>query len=126
MLDIVVSFNKSDLKHTFSLPVRIAPESKVDLILGLQTIKNLYLVKIIPEFFQNLDKITPSAIPASPLKKQRVSFSAEDDAQVPHTVLIDTELPPEVISAESASADTIQTEISLPLLTEREIVQQEN
>ena len=64
VLGIVVSFNKSDLKHTFSLPVRIAPESKVDLILGFQTIKNLNLVKIIPEFFQNLDKIMPSAIPA--------------------------------------------------------------
>ena len=72
MLDIVVSFNKSDLKPTFSIPVRIAPESKVDLILGLQTIKNFNLVKILPEFFQKLDKITPSAIPASPLKKQRV------------------------------------------------------
>ena len=126
MLDIVVSFNKSDLKHTFSLPVRIAPESKVDLILGSQTIKNLNLVKIIPEFFQNLDKITPGAIPASPLKKQRVSFSAEDDALVPFTVLIDTELPPEVLSAQSVSADTIQKEIALPLLTERDIVQQEN
>ena len=66
--------------------------------------KNLNLVKIIPEFFQNLDKITPRAIPASPLKKQRVSFSAEDDAQVPHTVLIDTELPPKVISAKSSSS----------------------
>lgn len=94
MLDIVVSFNKSDLKHTFSLPVRIAPESKVDLILGLKTIKNLNLVKIIPEFFQNPDKIMPTVIPASPLKKQRVSFSAEDDALVPFTVLIDNELPP--------------------------------
>ena len=97
MLDIVLSFNKHDLKHTFSLPLRIAPELKVDLILGLQTIKNLNLVKIIPEFFQNLDKITPSAIPASPSKKQRVSFSAEDDALVPFTVLIDYELPPEVL-----------------------------
>ena len=124
--NVLVSFNKSDLKHTFSLPVQIAPESKVDLILGLQTIKNLNLVKIIPDFFQNLDKITPSAIPTSPLKKQRVSFSAEEDALVPFTVLIDTELPPEVLSAESVSADTIQTEIPLSLLTEREIVQQEN
>ena len=41
-------------------------------------------------------------------------------------VLIDTELPPEVLSAESVSADTIQTEIPLPLLTEKDTVQQEN
>ena len=122
MLDIVVSFKKDDLKHTFSLPVRIAPESKVDLIFGLQTIKNLNLVKVVPEFFQNLDKISPSAIPTSPSKKQRVSFSAEDDALVPFTVLIDTELPPEVLSAGSLSADTIQTEIPLSLLTESDIV----
>ena len=65
VLDIVVSFNKSDLKHTFSLPVRIAPESKVDLILGLQTIKKLNLVKIIPEFFQNcktIEQLSPSSV----------------------------------------------------------------
>ena len=53
VLDIVVSFNKNDLKYTFSLPVRIAEDSKVDLILGLETIKKLNLVKIIPEFFQS-------------------------------------------------------------------------
>ena len=41
VLDIVVSFNKDNLKHTFGLPVRIAQDSEVDLILGLQTIKNL-------------------------------------------------------------------------------------
>ena len=58
--------------------------------------------------------------------KRRVLFSAEDDALVPFKVLIDTELPPEVISAESVSADAIQTDIPLPLLTERDIVQQEN
>ena len=40
VLDIVVSFNKNNLKYTFSLPVRIAEDIKVDLILGLETIKN--------------------------------------------------------------------------------------
>ena len=42
---------------SFSLPVRIAEDSKVDLILGLETIKKLNLVKIIPEFFQNPENI---------------------------------------------------------------------
>ena len=57
VLDIVVSFNKNNLKHTFSLPVRIAEDSKVDSILGLETTKKLNLVKIIPEFFQNPENI---------------------------------------------------------------------
>ena len=57
VLDIVVSFNKNNLKYTFSLPLRIAEDSKVDLILGLETIKKLNLVKIIPEFFQNPENI---------------------------------------------------------------------
>ena len=39
VLDIV-SFNKNNLKYSFSLPVRIAEDSKVDSILGLETIKN--------------------------------------------------------------------------------------
>ena len=51
VLDIIVSFKKNSFQHTFSLPVRIAEDSKVDLILGLQTIEKLNLVKLIPEFF---------------------------------------------------------------------------
>ena len=52
VLDVVVSFKKKILLNThFELPVRIANESKVNLILGLETIKNLNLVKVTPEFF---------------------------------------------------------------------------
>ena len=57
VLDIIVSFKKNSFQHTFSLPVRIAENSKVDLILGLQTIKKLNLVKLIPEFFPNPENI---------------------------------------------------------------------
>ena len=57
MLDIVVSFNKNNLKYTFSLPVRIAEDSKVDVILRLETIKKLNLVRIIPGFFQSPENI---------------------------------------------------------------------
>ena len=57
VLDIVVSFKKDFLQYTFALPVRIAEDSKVDLILRLKTIKDLNLVEILPEFFQNLDQI---------------------------------------------------------------------
>ena len=70
VLDIVVSFKKDSFKYTFKLHVRIADESEVDLILGLETIKNINLVKVIPEFFQNKDKITPSETIPSPWKKR--------------------------------------------------------
>jgi hypothetical protein len=63
VLDIVVSFKKDFLKYTFALPVRIAEDSKVDLILGLKTIKDLNLVKILPEFFQNVDQIGTELLP---------------------------------------------------------------
>ena len=55
VLDIVVSFKKDSLKYTFSLPVRIAEDSEIDLILGIDTIKNLNLVNIIPNFFAHMD-----------------------------------------------------------------------
>ena len=55
MLDTVASFKKDFLQYTIALPVRIAEDSKVDRILGLKTIKDLNLVKVLPEFFQNLD-----------------------------------------------------------------------
>ena len=79
MPDIVVSFKKDSSNYTFTLPVRIAEDFEVDLILGLQTIKNLNLVKTIPEFFQNLDQITPTEDTLSPWKKQRTSSKDEDD-----------------------------------------------
>ena len=59
VLDIVVSFKKDSLKYTFSLPVRIAEDSEIDLILGIDTIKNLNLVKIIPEFFSHKNHTDP-------------------------------------------------------------------
>ena len=59
VLDIVVSFKKDSLKYIFSLPVRIAQDSELDLILGIDTIKNLNLVQIIPEFFGHKNSIDP-------------------------------------------------------------------
>ena len=88
VLDIVVSFKKDSLNYTFSLPVRIAEDSEVDLILGLQTIKNLNLVKVIPEFFQNLDQINPTDTTPSPWKKSKTS-SSSDTTLVPVTVPMD-------------------------------------
>ena len=41
VLDIVVSFKKDSLKYIFSLPVRIAEDSEIDLIIGINTIKIL-------------------------------------------------------------------------------------
>ena len=69
VLDIVVSFKKDFLKYTFALPVRIAEDSEVDLIIGLKTIKDLNLVKILPEFFQNVDQIGTELLP-HPTSKQ--------------------------------------------------------
>ena len=69
VLDIVVSFKKDFLQYTLALPVRIAEDSKVDLILGLKTIKDLNLVNILPEFFQNLDQIKQDVLP-QPMSKQ--------------------------------------------------------
>jgi hypothetical protein len=59
VLDIVVSFKKDSSKYIFSLPVRIAEDSQIDLILGIDTIKNLNLVKIIPEFFSHVAQPDP-------------------------------------------------------------------
>ena len=39
VLDIVVSFKKDSLKDIFSLPVRIAEDSVIDLIIGIDTKK---------------------------------------------------------------------------------------
>ena len=69
VLDIVVSFKKNSLEYTFALPVRIAEDSKVDLILGLGTIKDLNLVKIIPDFFQSLDQIDTQVQPTHRSKR---------------------------------------------------------
>ena len=57
VLDIVVSFNKNDFEYKVFLSCRIAESSEVDLIIGLKTIKDLNLVKILPEFFQHQDQI---------------------------------------------------------------------
>ena len=90
VLDIVVSFKKDSLKYIFKLPVRIAQESEVDLILGLETIKNLNLVKVIPEFFQNKDQITQSETLPSPWKKQRTT-SVTDENETTVTVPMDVQ-----------------------------------
>ena len=108
MLDIVVSFNKNNLKYTFSLPVRIAEDSKVDLILGLETIKKLNLVKIIPEFFQYPENIKNEKIQS--LQKLNHStnlvfnhvdvplmLEAESDTV---TSITDSSLPPVITSLE--------------------------
>ena len=72
---LVVSFKKDFLKYTFALPVRIAEDSEVDLILGLITIKDLNPVKILPEFFQNLDHIIQNVIPQPILKRFQKSIT---------------------------------------------------
>ena len=59
VLDIVVSNDKDSLKYIFSLAVRIAEDSKIDLIIGINTIKNLNLVKIMPEFFGHKNHTDP-------------------------------------------------------------------
>ena len=69
VLDIVVSFKKDFLKYTFALPVRIAEDSEVDLIIELKTIKDLNLVKILPEFFQNSNQIQTEVLP-QPMSKR--------------------------------------------------------
>ena len=59
VLDIVVSFKKDSLKYIFSLPVRIAEDSEIDLIIGIDTLKNLNLVKIMPKFFGHKNHTDP-------------------------------------------------------------------
>ena len=59
VLDIVVSFKKDSLKYIFSLPVRIAEDSEIDLIIGINTIRNLNLVKVMPEFFGHKNHTDP-------------------------------------------------------------------
>ena len=55
--------------------MRIAEDSKVDLILGLQTIKKLNLVKLIPEFFQNPENIATDKNMTHMSKIQRLNQS---------------------------------------------------
>ena len=108
VLDIIVSFNKNDLKYTFSLPVRIAEDSKVDLILGLETTKKLNLVKIIPEFFQSPENIQNEKIQSLQILNQSTNMvlnhvdaplmlQAESDTV---TSITDPTLPPVITSLE--------------------------
>ena len=65
--------------------MRIAEDSKVDLILGLETIKKKKLVKIIPEFFQNPENIDNEKI-TQKSTKQRLNQSTNmvlNHAEVP-------------------------------------------
>ena len=66
VLDIVVSFKKDFLEYSSAFPVRIAEDSEV---LGLKTIKDLNLVKILSELFQNLDQIKQHVLP-QPISKR--------------------------------------------------------
>ena len=112
MLDIIVSFKKNSFQHTFSLPVRIAEDSKVDLILGLQTTEKLNLVKLIPEFFQNPENIVTDKNMTHTSKMQRLDQSTNmviNQVDVPLllelesdtvTSITDPTLPPVITSLE--------------------------
>jgi hypothetical protein len=85
VLDIVVSFKKNRFKYTFQLPVRIAEDSNIDLILGLDTIKKLSLVKIVPEFFQNMDQIVHTDAIPSPWVQTTTASTDEVQLTIPST-----------------------------------------
>ena len=92
----MISFKKDSFKYIFSLPVRIAEDSEIDLILGLDTIKNFNFVQIIPEFFGHKKCIDPW---------KRISHSTENDDNIFNPVttpLVTTMGDPSQIASVSA------------------------
>ena len=59
VIDIWVSFNENNIKHSFALTCRISLTGPIDLIIGRDSIKEHNLVDKLPRFFfDNIDKNT--------------------------------------------------------------------
>ena len=92
--------------------MRIAEDPKVDLILGLQTIKKVNLVKVIPEFFQNSENIVTEKNMTHMSKIQRLDQSK--------TMVINQMDVPLLLEAESDTVTSITDPTLPPVITSLE------